>query len=53
MLAINVFVCSVKSYLEEGSRDCIIASEVLVFYSEVGLVTPQKEKKLEEKGFCK
>ena len=52
-LAMNTFVCSVKSYLEVGSRDYIVASKEFVFYLEVGLVTPQKEKKLEEKSFWK
>ena len=51
-LAINAFICSVKSYLEVTSRDDLVASKnAFVFYLEVGLETPQKEQKLREKSF--
>ena len=53
-LVMNAFVCSVKSYLEVGSKDCLVANdERIIFYLKVGLETPPKRTETRGKSFWK
>ena len=55
LLVMKAFVCGVKSYLEVGNRDYLIASDkrIHLLFLEVGLETPQKRTETKGKKFLK